>query len=322
MNTKQLQLAFENWFWSLSTQEGEGGTNGVIAVSLVVLDRLKTDYDLDFSKHLSDDGMQVKGASGEKTQKILARFGETRPFLVEGGRTSRGSPRGIQKLLEFLKIHELETLTIEQRAEILNQFQAFIVERVKDFHNRKKIKIVFNSTMSSAQLISSILNLAKIEKKWGAVAQHLVGAKLQLRFPDFEITNEHVSASDESTSRKGDFMVQNTVFHVTVAPGEKVIEKCRANISEGYRVYLLVPTERLGMILSQVQDTFDGKVQLVSIENFISQNVDEIGEFGDKGITKSLIDLLHLYNERVDAVERDKSFMIEIPNNLTKLGNG
>ena len=322
MNTKQLQLAFENWFWSLSTQEGEGGTNGVIAVSIVVLDRLKTDYDLDFSKHLSDDGMQVKGASGENTQKILARFGEIRPFLVEGGRTSRGSPRRIQKLLEFLKIHELETLTLEQRAEIFNQFQVFLVDRVKDFHNRKKIKIVFNSTMSSVQVIASILNLAKIEKKWGAVAQHLVGAKLQLRFPDFEITNEHVSASDESTSRKGDFMVQSTVFHVTVAPGEKVIEKCRSNINEGYRVYLLVPAERLGMILSQIQDTFEGKVQLVSIENFISQNVDEIGEFGDKGITRGLIDLLHLYNQRVDAVERDKSFMIEIPNNLTKLGNG
>ncbi|MFN8304735.1 MAG: DUF4928 family protein [Saprospiraceae bacterium] len=322
MNTQQLQSAFENWFWSLSSQEGEGGTNGVIAVSLVVLDRLKTDFNLDFSKHLSDDGMQVKGASGEKTQKILARFGETRPFLSEGGRTSRGSPRGIQKLLEFLENQKLDTFSPEQRATLFNQFQSFLVDRVKDFHNRKKIKIVFNSTMSSVQVVSAILSVAKTEKKWGAVAQHLVGAKLQLRFPEFEITNEHVSSSDESTNRKGDFMVQSTIFHVTVAPGDKVIEKCRSNVNEGYRVYLLVPAERLGMIHSQVQDTFDGKVQLVSIENFISQNVDEIGEFGDKGITRGLVDLLQLYNQRVDAVERDKSLMIEIPTNLIKLGNG
>lgn len=322
MNTKQKLSAFEAWFWSLSSQEGEGGTNGVIAVSLVVLERLKTDFDLDFSKHLSADGMQVKGASGEKTQKILARFGELRPFLSEGGRTSRGSPRGIQKLLEFLKGQELDTYSMEQRGALLNQYQTFLVERVKDFHNRKKIKFVFDPTMSSVQVVSAVINLAKTEKKWGAVAQHLVGAKLQLRFPEFHITNEHVSSSDESTNRKGDFMVQNTVFHITVAPGDKVIEKCRINLLEGYRVYLLVPAERLGMIHSQVHDTFDGKVQLISIENFISQNVDEIGEFGDKGITRGLVDLLQLYNQRVDAVERDKSLMIEIPNNLIKLGNG
>lgn len=322
MNTKQPLSAFEEWYWSLSSQEGEGGTNGVIAVSLVVLDRLKTDFDLDFSKHLSKDGMQVKGASGEKTQKILARFGETRPFLSEGGRTSRGSPRGIEKLLEFLKKQELDNFSSEQRIGLLNQYQAFLVDRVREFHNRKKIKIVFNPTMSSAQLVSSILNLAKTEKKWGAVAQHLVGAKLQLRFPNLEITNEHVSSSDESTNRKGDFMVQTTVFHITVAPGDKVIEKCRSNISEGYGVYLLVPAERLGLIHAQVQDTFEGKVQLISIENFISQNIDEIGEFKDKEITKGLINLLQLYNHRVDAVERDKSLMIEIPNNLIKMGNG
>ena len=322
MNQQQLLKDFENWFWSLSTQEGEGATKGVIAVSLVVLDRLKADYDLDFSKYLSDDGMQVKGASGEKTKKILARFGETRPFLVEGGRTSRGTPRGIQKLLVFLKSLELENLVSNQREEMLTLFQAFLVDRVRDFFNRKKIKIVFNPNMSSFQVISLVINLSKVEKKWGAVAQHLVGAKLQLRFPEFKISNEHVSASDEMTHRKGDFMVQTTVFHVTVAPGEKVLEKCRMNVLEGYRVYLIVPFERLGIIQSQVQDIFDGKVQLVSIENFVSQNIDEIGGFGDKGITQGLIDLLNLYNERVNAVELDKSLMIELPNSLTKLGNG
>jgi hypothetical protein len=294
----------------------------MIAVSLVVLDKLKTDYDLDFSKYLSDDGMQVKGASGEKTKKILARFGETRPFLVEGGRTSRGTPRRIQSLLEFLKSKKLEDFSSDQRHEIFHQFQSFLVDQVREFFNRKKIKIVFNPNMSSFQVISSIINLSKIEKKWGPVAQHLVGAKLQLRFPELKISNERVSASDEVTNRKGDFMMQSTVFHVTVAPGEKVLEKCRMNVLDGYRVYLIVPSERLGMIQSQVQDTFDGKVQLVSIENFVSQNVDEIGEFGDKRITQELINLLNLYNQRVDAVELDKSLMIEIPNSLTKLGNG
>jgi len=136
------------------------------------------------------------------------------------------------------------------------------------------------------------------------------------------ISNEHASASDEATNRKGDFMVRATVFYVTVAPGEKVLEKCRLNVIEGYRVYLIVPSERLGIIQSQVQDIFDGKVHLVSIENFVSQNVDEIGEFGDKGITQEIISLLALYNQRVDLAETDKSLMIEIPNNLTKLVGG
>ncbi|MDX2282116.1 MAG: DUF4928 family protein [Saprospiraceae bacterium] len=113
------------------------------------------------------------------------------------------------------------------------------------------------------------MKLAKTEKKWGVVAQHLVGAKLQLRFPNFEITNEHVSSSDESTNRKGNFMVQTTVFHITVAPGDKVIEKCRSNTSEGYGVNLLVPAERPGLIHAEVQDTFEGKAQLIRVTSII-----------------------------------------------------
>ncbi len=317
---KDLPLsAFEDWFKSLKTvKANKGPANGTIAATLIILERLKENYDLHFENYIAGGGAQIKGASGTAVAAILRQFGETRPFAREGGRTNRGGQGDIKPLFEKLAGLRLEKLSEAERNEILTSFQSFLVERVRDFHNRQKIKLFFDPNLSTWHLIQTLMQEVTKEGKAGAVSQHLVGAKLQLRFPAIEIANESVSTADQPTERKGDFLVGDTVFHVTVAPMPPVFEKCQQNIREGFKAYLIVPAAKLGAAREMGEQFCNGHVAVESLESFVSQNIDELSAFSRDHLKHSLIRLIELYNQRVDAVEIDKSLMIELPSNLKK----
>ncbi len=61
-----------------------------------------------------------------------------------------------------------------------------------------------------------------------------------------------------------------------------------------------------------------GRIAVESIESFVSQNIDELSMFSSDGIADELRALLETSNRRVDAVENDKSLLIEFPPNLAK----
>lgn len=317
---KQSLLVFEEWYKSLKIVKANGGpANGTIAAALVVLENLQKDYNLNFENHLAPGGAQIKGASGAAVASILKRFGETRPFAKEGGRTNRGGQGDIKPLFEKLASLKLEELSNVDRNTILIAFQEYLIENgVKAFHNRQKIKISFDSRIATRQLVQSILEEAKREGKAGPVAQHLVGAKLQLRFPDIKISNESANTADLPTNRQGDFLVGDTIFHVTVAPAQAVFEKCKQNISDGLKVFLLIPDSKLIYARQGGAEYCNGYIAVEAIESFISQNIEEISLFNSTFLKSSFVRLIELYNERVNEAETDKSLMLELPSNLRK----
>ncbi len=69
----------------------------------------------------------------------------------------------------------------------------------------------------------------------------IVGAKLELRFPDSHVGRDKANAADLQTSRQGDFQLGNTAFHVTVSPMQKLVARVRENMREGFRPVVLVP---------------------------------------------------------------------------------
>lgn len=317
MQTDRPIIVFENWYNSLKkVKANDGPAIGTIAASLVVLDRLKKDYNLDIQSHLAPGGSQIKGVGGIAVATILREFKETRPFAREGGRTNRGLLGEIRPLLEALKQLSLDSLAEDDRNKILHSYQAYLVERVRDFHNRQKLKFVFDAKRSTWQIIHQLIKESQTENKGGPVAQHLVGAKLQLRFPEIKISNEPTSAADAPTNRWGDFSINNTIFHVTVAPMQAVFEKCQQNLNEGLKVYLLVPDSKLAAARELGQQFCGGLIAVESLESFISQNIEEISAFSNNQLKQNIINLVDLYNKRVDSVEIDKSLMIELPSNL------
>ena len=308
---------FIAWYNSLKVVKANNGpANGSIATALVVLNRLQENYNLDFKAHVAEGGMQIRGASGTAVAAILKSFGEERPYAKEGGRTNRGGPFEVLSLLETLKTLNLEQQNQKVRNKVLQVMKSFLVDRVKDFHNRQKIKITFNPARSVWHILHNFLAEATAQGKAGYVAQHLVGAKLQLRFPDIEVSNEGGSTADMQTQRPGDFLIGHTAFHVTVAPMQPVFDKCLHNIQQGFKPFLLVPDSKLIGARQIGEQTCDQQIAVESIESFVSQNINEISAFSKDKLTASFRDLVLLYNRRGGEVETDKSLMIELPSNL------
>lgn len=314
----QALAAFQGWYDSLKCFGGLPA-KGTLAGALVVLDRLKTDFQLDIEAHTASGGSQIKGASGEAIRRLLADFGEDRPFVSEGGRTNRGLRGDIKSLLEALRAADWDNIHEAEHVEVLTAMQKELVEAVRDFHNRQRLKIGFDANQSTWHWVQQLLTAAAETGKAGPVAQYLVGAKLQLRFPELTISNDTYSTADVQLGRQGDFLIGDTAFHVTVAPMPKLFTKCQANIRDGYRPFLVVSD---GQVLGarQLLSSFGlaGPVPVESLESFIAQNLEELAGFARDQRAAALRRLLTLYNQRVDAVEIDKSLLIDIPDNLAR----
>ena len=172
---------FGRWYKQLPMLKQHGSpARGTIGAALVVLDRLKSNYDLKLDSHRSKRGKsQIVGASGSAVTRILARFGEIRPFLVEGGRTNRGGPGAIDAMLKALDAAHLTRLSAKERNHVLEDLQRFLVGKVAEFHNRQRLRFNYDPGKSTWQCIYELLGAARQTSKEGPVAQYLVGAKLQ-----------------------------------------------------------------------------------------------------------------------------------------------
>jgi hypothetical protein len=316
---EKAHLAFQEWYGSLRPRYGgKIPAKGTIGGALVVLDRLQENFDLSIDAHTAKGGSQISGAGRAAVNSILERFDETRPFLQEGGRTNRGLRGDIKRLLDAIASASLDSLLKARRNQILSELQRFLVARVREYHDLQRLEIIFDPSKTTWQCISDLLDRARENGKEGPVAQYLVGAKLQLRFPEMEISNESFSTADVQLGRHGDFYVGNTVFHVTVSPMPALYDKCKRNLRDGLKVYLLV-RDRDGVGTKQnAENTAAGQIAVESIEAFVSQNLDELAVFSNEGRAEEFKLLLETYNRRVDAIEMNKSLMIEIPPNLIR----
>ncbi|MBM4423874.1 MAG: DUF4928 domain-containing protein [Chloroflexi bacterium] len=308
----------KQWWNSLTPikQNNNLPAKGTVAGALVVLETLKVKYVLDIDQHRAKGQSQIKGVGKARVQKILAEFGEMRDFLKEGGRTNRGLAGDVAKLLDALSSAALEPLPPDTRNGILTEVQGFLVGKVSEYFSRERVKIIYDPSTTAWQSIHDILESAKEVGKEGPVAQYLVGAKLALRFPSFNIRNDISSAQDELSGSPGDFLVSDTVFHVTVAPTPGHFEKCKRNVEMGYNVYLLVPDRILVGTRQNVEDFLPKQITTQSIESFVAQNLEELSRFSKGELVSGFRQLLEEYNDRVDQVEPDKSMLIELPRNL------
>ncbi len=312
----QSERLISDWY----TQFAGTSSLGIPNTALVVLDRWRVQPALSGSDVLSSGGGQVSGLNGRNADQIIRRYWPEAPNVgVEAGRTSRATPAAAVQLAAdltaFAQAHALDTATRERLA---SHMQAWIVASpIKAFFQRQRIRPEISLHQSATANISALLVAARDRSLDGPVAQHLVGAKLRLRFPDMAVANHGYSTADQQTGRSGDFTVGDTVFHVTVAPAGLLIDKCHGNLNAGFRVTILVPeTRRAGAIVLLETAGLSDRVEVLAIETFLAQNLEELGGFGSQGYRERLRELLEIYNARVGEAEADKSLLIEIPANL------
>lgn len=304
------------WYDSERSSVDQEPERYVVCTGLALLEIARGTFPLMPGDYITQ-GSQVK-TNRKLIQTILKRYGETRLYAREGGRTTRSTRRAAEVFAERLNsIPGIGALTDLERVAIIDEMQRWLAERTREYFDRQHIEVEIMLDQSSEQIVADIIAAAAKRKLAGPVVQHLVGAKLALRYPHLTVENYSATTADLQLGRSGDFVIGDTIFHVTMAPMEAVFDKCRLNLGKGYRAILLVPDGKLQAArqLAEGKD-LGGKVGVMSIEAFVGQNVEEMGEFRKATFASGLRKLLETFNKRVTAVETNRSLLIEVPENL------
>lgn len=314
--------ASADWYESKRSKSGSINTN-VMCVGLAIAELLKNNFPLTEEIVKTDEGSQVRGLSGAMVSRILKEHGEEQEFTSEGGRTSRGSLPMAQEFAALLNNLSEGDICDEARANMARTLESYFVRRIQiDYFAKQRMKVEIDPSKPASSIISDILHIAKNrpDQPTGIVAQHLVGAKLELRFPDAEIGRDKANAADQQTNRQGDFQLGDTAFHVTISPAAKLIARAQENIREGYRPVMLVPYDKVQFTVGLFESEGLGqRVNVHGIESFVGMNVEEMGEFNTADIRTGIAHLIRRYNERIHACETDKSLMITEPEWLIRI---
>jgi hypothetical protein len=261
---------------------------------------------------LTARGGQVKGLGGPAVQAILEDYGIRRVLAEEGGRTSRGSIERMQQYVLFLN------MLYKQKMLDFKFIERWWVERVQDFFSSQPLRLKADISKSLRHLLAELIKMAHERQSEcpgtmvvGAVIQHLVGAKLALALPEIEIEHEGFSVADQPGKRKGDFLINDAAIHVTTAPTESLIRKCRLNLDENIRPIII--TTELGAGGARALATNFGiadRLDILEVEQFVATNIYEWCGFSQQQRPVSLEDLLVEYNRIIDSCETDPSLKI------------
>lgn len=295
--------------------EHEVNTKGPLSVMLVLTRSAaskKPPYkEKDF---LSPQGGQVAGLGRSAVQAILADHGISRILAEEGGRTSRGS---IKRMKYYVRL--LNGLAQDSILDF-PKIETWWIERAQKYFSSKPFRIKVDQSKSLRRLIGELMEAAFDRQKEspgtmsaGAVMQHLVGAKLQVALPKVKIEHKGFSVADAPGGRKGDFLIGDTAIHVTTAPTEALIHKCRDNLSKNIRPVIITTDSGAGGAHSLARNAeIADRIDILEIEQFVATNVYEWSSFMQAKRPPKVAELVEEYNKIIDSCETDPSLKISI----------
>jgi len=290
-------------------------SKGKLSVALVITEHArKMGFPLDPAELLTNRKGQVLGLGIAPVQKILSKYGIVKVLAREGGRTSRGSIDHMKEYVFFLNnLHALDLID-------LDKIEQFWIEKVNLFFAGKPLKVKLDGSQSLRTLIRDLITQGEIKQKEapgvnsvGIILQHLVGAKLDCALGKGRFKHNNVSTSDAQTGRSGDFLIDKVAIHVTTAPTEFVISRCKDNLSNGQRPIIVTTKKGIPLAEGNAENAGIGnRVDIFEVEQFIALNLYEFAKFQEKGREVAVTDLVKRYNEIVDEFETDPSLQIEV----------
>lgn len=295
--------------WIASCTRGNKVSRNTIAVGIVVLDHLRQACPVAKVDVISQGG-EIKGARSGLGSILLA-YGVPAEYLKEA--TTRQSHQDGQRLFEAFEWGSILCgLPDEERDAILLELAKSLVSRALEWLKQQNLKLAIDRRQAPTAWVRMIVENAK-QRSGGIVEQHLVGAKLERRFPEIQVSNHPAHAGDRQTAREGDFTISSIIYHVTANPSRNVIEKCAANIHVGKYPMLLVPEDQVTKAKAIAQDEgVDQAMTVLSIEDFIALNIIEMAIGENKDFFAILQEIVEVYNRRLEEVETDLSLLIEV----------
>ena len=151
----------------------------------------------------------------------------------------------------------------------------------------------------------------------GVVVHHLVGAMLEVMYPDIEIEVLSLASADQRVGRACNFMINDFMIHIALGPTEALLATWHTNIELGFRPMILTLEDRIGTARSLADYIRIGdRVTVRGIEEFLSRNIEAMASYSTAETRRVLRQLFDTYNSRVSAVELDPSLLVEIPEDL------
>jgi len=288
---------------------------GQLSVALHITRVAKTQgLPLDAATLRTGKSGQVQGLSKSAVQAVLADYSIERVLAEEGGRTSRGSLGNMEDYVAFLnQLHQ------DGLADIA-AIESWWVERVKEYFSSKPFVLHYDPGKSLRSIISDLLEQAVKRQKdnpgvtyAGTMLQHLVGAKLEMILPEDKRPKHHgANVADAPTARSGDFVFDDVAIHVTTAPTEALLRKCKDNLSAGLRpIIVTIADSRAGAeSLAKIQG-IEERLDIIEAEQFISTNVMEWGYFVAPLQQEQVHRLIDCYNRIIRLTETDQSLQIK-----------
>lgn len=288
---------------------------GPISVGLVVTEHARNGgLPLDPNQLLTDSGGQVRGLGRATVQAILKRNGIDRQLASEAGRTSRGSIEKMRLYVGFLN-SEAQMGPVD-----LDAVEKYWMAKVGEWFAAKPFKLAQDGAKSLSAAIVDLFDQAYLAQAdmpgvqyAGAMLQHLVGAKLECVLGEGAVTHHGFAASDASTNRHGDFVIDNVAIHATTAPTEAVIARCVGNLGQGLRpVLITLPDKPFNTALGLAANaSVADRLEIFDVIQYISAFVIERGKFANTTTAQALVELLTRYNSIIDATENDPALRVE-----------
>jgi hypothetical protein len=102
------------------------------------------------------------------------------------------------------------------------------------------------------------------------------------------------------------------VIHCTTAPGEPLIQKCRADINAGCLPVIITIFDRVRTAFDLSADAdLSERIEVWDIQQFLSTNVNERSLFDGSESNATLASIVDKYNTIVDEKETGPSLRIE-----------
>lgn len=285
------------------------------SLSLVlILTRIaqKKEFPLNYKEFVTPSGGQVAGLSGSTLRKILADHGIDRILSSEGGRTSRGNMERMLAYISLLNgLHATGSLS-------LKRVEEYWVERTRAYFDALPFTFKLDSARSLRACVRDLLDQAVERQREargtmyaGAVMQHLVGAKLDY-VTKGQVSHHGFSVADAPSNRSGDFLLGDVAIHVTTAPGEALIRKCKMNLEVGLRPLIITTEDGIGGAKALARQVgVDDRIDVIEIEQFVTTHLYDWSAFERENRARAVSEIIDRYNTIVAKCESDPSLRID-----------
>jgi hypothetical protein len=231
---------------------------------------------------LSKEGVTVRGAPGYRV------------FRAIGGGTAIMNRKPAEREALILEAVEL------------------IREELLKIVGQKPVSLPESVFQHTAKFVPALLE-AVANRSNGRVEQAIVGAKLQLRFPDTDVPLNAGYAPDRQTGREADFEVGQIRVLVSVTPSPEHFKSAESLADEGRQVFLVVSKKAFPAAQRRIKnDGYEGIVTVADVSSYVTNNMKEVGHDLHIDAHEACMKLVAEYNRRI-ASDLDHSLQVVLP---------